>query len=163
MHADVYAKAAEQMLAGGAFSPADQDRLAGVQALLGMEADASKATLQALTSPLYTATVDEVIAELASADALDDRTSALQAGKLAARQQELLIGGSDATALTGEAMRAKAKETLGSAVTFLRACQVAFRGRDRAARKAQLKTCHTRRIEEINRDGRGRLLEHGIA
>ena len=122
MHADVFGRAASQMLESGAFSDADKERLSAVQDLLGMDAETVSKTRNALTSPLYTTSVGETIAVLdgVTGDA-DQAMCAQQSGALASRMQELLLEASDAHAIEIAALRASAGEKLDSAITLLRA------------------------------------------
>ena len=125
MHADVFGKCAASMLESGSFAASDKERLSTVQALLAMDSSFTSKTLQSLTSPLYSSTFSEVLAEVGGLDGdADDSMCARQSGKLALRQQELLLEASDAHAIEAEALRAKSKESLAEAVKFLRAQNV---------------------------------------
>jgi len=125
MHADIFSKAAAEMLADGALAAADKERLSSVVTLLGMAPAAMSRTLQSLTSPLYTASFEEVLAELEALDADADASFCAQkSAGLAQRQDELLLEAADAHAIEAEAMRTTARGVLEGAVKLLRAQNV---------------------------------------
>jgi hypothetical protein len=125
MHADIFSKAAAEMLADGALAAADKERLSSVVTLLGMAPAAMSRTLQSLTSPLYTASFEEVLAELEALDADADASFCAQkSAGLAQRQEELLLEAADAHAIEAEAMRTTAIGVLEGAVKLLRAQNV---------------------------------------
>ena len=118
LHADVFGKCASEMLVGGSLSAEDQARIAEVINLLGMPEEDSGRTLGALTEPLYSASFSEVVAGLEGTDAA--AAAAQASGKLAARQQELMLDAQKATAVEAAALRAQAAALLKDATGHLK-------------------------------------------
>ena len=126
MHAEVYSQLAGQLLAAGSLSAADQERLTSTRDLLGMADDVAGRNLGALTAPLYTSTVNEVLEQIAGATAnLDAAASAAASGKLAVRMQELMLDASSASGVETAAMRTKGQGLLEEAIVLIRAQNIA--------------------------------------
>jgi len=121
MHESIFAQAASNMLQGGALSAADQEQLKSTEALLGMSAETTRAKLLALTSPLYTSSVDEIVASITASDSYDD---AALTSRMTARQSELTLDAEDARTLATGAMRTAASSSLESALALMRAQDV---------------------------------------
>lgn len=123
MHSEIYGRMASTMLEKGKFDTADNERLAAVQSLLTMEAGTSAQLNSKITSPLYAATFDEVIAEVSALDNAEG-VYAQQSGKLAVRQQELVLEAADVSTIEARALRAGAEKLLNEAAVYIKAQNV---------------------------------------
>lgn len=120
MHVEIFSKQAASLLESGSLSSADQAALSATRELLAMPDDAATQTLNALTSPLYSATFDATVDAIASgADASS------QAGALSARAAELMLAPATAHSIEAQALRAKARQLLDEAMVTMRAQNVA--------------------------------------
>ena len=129
MHERTYEQVARGVLAPerGAAAVVDaaaQAKLAETRALLDLSEEAAYAALLDIASPLFSATVGEVLAEAEAAAAVDEATAARLAGSIAQRASELQLTAESSKALQAEALRAAAGAKLSEAVTFLRAQNV---------------------------------------
>jgi hypothetical protein len=125
MHEEIFSRSAGAMLESGRLDEASKARLVAVEALLGMAPEAAAEATRTLTTPLYATSFDEVIGEVSALETGDEeRGYAQQSGKLALRQQELLLDTGDALELEKAALRGRAQSMLEEASRYMQAQNV---------------------------------------
>uniref|UniRef100_A0A7S0J369 Uncharacterized protein n=1 Tax=Calcidiscus leptoporus TaxID=127549 RepID=A0A7S0J369_9EUKA len=127
LHDEVFARYARLMLkpelgADAKLADADHQKLRAMAELLSMDEESPSLCLLAMTTPLYFDAVKAALAEMSNA--VDDHSVSIATGKLALREQQLVMPPSAARDLERRAIREKAASMLEAAATLMRAQNV---------------------------------------